>query len=228
MIYFTGDTHGTIDIAKLAQLNTFYHMTTDDYLIILGDVGLYFDNGENDKETRHTLLSMVKGTILWIDGNHENFDCIDALPVMKKFGGMVHQCDERIFHLMRGEIYEIEGHTFFTFGGGNSIDKDFRTPHISWWEREMPNEEEYEHGWDTLNRHHMEVDYILTHTVPSHIARHLTNRILSGEEALQDYLREISVTVKYKKWFFGHWHQDIKIDEFYGFYQTIASLQEIG
>ena len=59
----------------------------------------------------------------------------------------------------------IEGKTFFTFGGGYSIDKPFRKENVSWWPAEMPNTKEYENGLQHLsNRDH--VDYIITHTAP--------------------------------------------------------------
>ena len=39
---------------------------------------------------------------------------------------------DSICHLMRGQVFDIDGKTFFTFGGGNSIDKAWRTPGVSW------------------------------------------------------------------------------------------------
>ena len=52
-------------------------------------------------------------------------------------GGYVHKLRHNLIHLMRGEIYIIEGKTFFTFGGGYSIDKPFRKENVSWWPAEI-------------------------------------------------------------------------------------------
>ena len=49
MIYFTGDTHGGIDMKKLSNKNmrsTCGMPDQDDYLIILGDFGLPFFDGD--------------------------------------------------------------------------------------------------------------------------------------------------------------------------------------
>ena len=53
MILLTGDTHGSIDIHKLANSNRSFRelakqMTRDDYLIILGDFGLVWDGTSID------------------------------------------------------------------------------------------------------------------------------------------------------------------------------------
>lgn len=73
-----------------------------------------------------------------MDGNHENFDLINEYPVEEWCGGKVHiiRCDKegkpKIIHLMRGQVFEIEGKKIFTVGGAYSIDKYMRTPHRSW------------------------------------------------------------------------------------------------
>ena len=67
---------------------------------------------------------------------------------------------------MRGEIYTIEGKTFFTFGGGYSIDQPLRKENVSWRPQEMPSKQEYENGLTHLEKVNNQVDYILTHTAP--------------------------------------------------------------
>ena len=88
---------------------------------------------------------------------------------------------------MRGEIFNIEGLNFFTFGGASShdiqdgilefdnwidkakkLDKQgkymYRVRNLSWWEEELPTEEEMQHGLDILKQHDNKVDYLLTHS----------------------------------------------------------------
>lgn len=65
-------------------------------------------------------------TILFVDGNHENFELLDDYPVSSWHGGKVHFIKESVIHLMRGQIYTIDGLTFFTFGGGYSCDIETR------------------------------------------------------------------------------------------------------
>ena len=114
-------------------------------MIILGDTGICWDDGSHDRWVRKRLQALPV-TILWIDGNHENFNLLERYPVIEWKGGMVHLIATDILHLMRGYCYDITGYRFWVFGGGNSIDKIYRIPEISWWQQEMPNEEEYRRG----------------------------------------------------------------------------------
>ena len=63
-------------------------------------------------------------TTLFVDGNHENFDRLYEYPVEEWHGGKVHKIRPSVIHLMRGQIFEIEGKSIFTFGGASSHDID--------------------------------------------------------------------------------------------------------
>lgn len=83
-IFVTGDLHGQIDIRKLNKRNFPIQdeLTKEDYLIIVGDFGLvWHDTKEEQYWTKW--LSTRNFTTLFIDGNHENFDRLDAYPVEK-------------------------------------------------------------------------------------------------------------------------------------------------
>lgn len=56
-------------------------------------------------------------TTLWIDGNHENFDLLKKQKITKWHGGNIQRIQPSVIHLMRGQIYELEGLKIFTFGG---------------------------------------------------------------------------------------------------------------
>jgi len=136
------------------------------------------------------------------------------MPTESMFGGTVGKISDSIFHLKRGEIYTIEGKTFFTFGGASSIDKLSRTVGFSWWPEEIPSNAETRYGLDNLMKNNWDVDYILTHTCPQRIFD-----LLGGEFA---YKREIDYTrmflnyvdenTEFKKWYFGHFHDEKVID----------------
>lgn len=225
--YIAGDIHGALEIEKVLDFieleSCIRTLTEDDYLILLGDVGLCWDDGIKDAFVRKKLEELPL-TVLWIDGNHENFDIIDSMPVTSWHGGMVQFIGEKIIHLMRGYVYEINGYKFFTFGGGFSVDKMHRQEGISWWEREMPSEDEYDRGKMQLRLHRNKVDFILTHTAPAHVAGQLVDTIYPGEEELQDYLEEIAQITNFKRWYFGHWHKDCVIDKYVGVYDNIIEL----
>ncbi len=161
-------------------------------------------------------------TTLFIDGNHENFTLLNSYPISIWKGGKVHRISNDVIHLMRGQVFEIENKKFFTFGGGNSIDKMHRTENYSWWKDEMPSKTEYDEGLIELEKNNFEVDYVLTHTVPLSIFNKIISekglRAISGEEQLQNYLELVLEKTSFKSWWFGHFHFDMGFDKFFGLY----------
>ena len=103
-------------------------------------------------------------TILFVDGSHENFDLLEQYPVVEYAGGQTHQLAANVYHLMRGQIFSIEGKTFFAFGGGESEEKQFYIEAEKWWPREMPTIQEMEDGVRRLYKMNLQVDYLITHT----------------------------------------------------------------
>ena len=121
MIFVTGDTHGD----WMTRLNSHSFpegvgLTNDDYVIICGDFGLWHDT----KEERHNLewLDNKPFTTLFVCGNHENYDRLYEYPVEEWNGGKIHKIRDSVFHLMRGQVFDIQGKRFFTFGGASSHD----------------------------------------------------------------------------------------------------------
>lgn len=212
MIYITGDTHGSIDIRKLNKSNfDDTHLTKNDFLIICGDFGLVWDNSPEEQFWLNW-LNEKNYTTLFIDGNHENHSLLNSYPVEIWNGGKIHKIRDSVFHLMRGQVFIINNHTFFTMGGAASVDKNWRTPGISWWPEEMPNEGEYTEAIQNLRTYNHEVDYIITHTAPTSIVNQLIPEI-KPPDRLTDFLEDIKKTVKYKHWYFGHFHDDRDIDK---------------
>ena len=95
-----------------------YIRTKDDFVIICGDFGFWDESGE--QKYWRKWLSHKPFTTLWVDGNHENYDLLKTYPVEQWKGGNVQFIAPDIIHLMRGQIFEIEGLRFFTFGGATT------------------------------------------------------------------------------------------------------------
>ena len=222
MIYLAGDTHIPIDIGKLdafdfPQQN---HMTRDDYVIILGDFGLYWK--DNDVFYKwYEWLNQRNFTVLWVDGNHENFDWIATLPKSEWNGGIV-QRDGNIIHLMRGNIYTIEEQTFFIFGGAYSIDKAYRTPGLSWWKAEEYNDKEKDLALSNLAKYDYKVDYVLTHACPYSIKQIMFD--FHDDTRTELFLEEIKSKISYKDWYFGHYHYDKDYEHFHALYYDVRRL----
>lgn len=221
MIYITGDTHGDIDYPKLLKLKE-KKLSYDDYLIICGDAGICW----SIYETRRflSLYNDIGCTILFIDGNHENFDMLNELPLVEYKGALMHQVDEHIFHILRGEILTLEGKTFFCLGGACSIDKMYRTPHISWWPEEEINKHDIDNAIANLEKVNNKVDYVITHCVDT---KTVMKYFYFKRDVCTDQLMFIDKVVDYKHWFFGHYHFDRKInDKKTCLYQDIVEINE--
>ena len=233
MIYITGDCHQDFKRFSTRVFPEQREMSKDDFVIICGDFGGVWNSGRESKEEKHVLdwLESKSFTTLFVDGNHENFDRLYAYPVEEWHGGKVHKIRPSVIHLMRGQVFEIDGKRFFTFGGGRSHDisggllepddPDFRYKkkhldrgtlpyrihHVSWWPEEFPSEEEMEEGRHNLSTHDNVVDFIVTHCCASS-----TQTLLGGSlytpDGLTAYLEEIRQNVKFKRWFFGHYHDN--------------------
>lgn len=231
MIFVTGDTHG--DWRGRLNSEAFPEgksLTKSDFVIICGDFGIWDDS----RRERAALnwLDAQPFTTLVLDGNHENYDILDSLPLKEWNGGLVHFIRSSVIHLTRGQIFTLDGHTFFTFGGASShdisagilepsapdfwkvkkkLDADpyalYRINHISWWSRELPSEDEMATGLKNLKEHNNSVDYILTHSPYTSMLRIMDGgSSIYKPDFLTDYLQQIKQTVDYKQWIFGHMH----------------------
>ena len=216
MIYVTGDIHGYIDIRKLLKNTVTEKMTEDDILIICGDFGLVWDYKRENRKERKWLkwLNKRKWTTVFADGNHENFTRLYSYPVQEWNGGHVHVIRPKVFHLMRGEIFSIEGNTIFVMGGARSHD---RGPAVGdaeqivgkyWWEEEIPSEEEQRYGLENLEKHGNKVDYVITHCLPTQWQDAIKNGKFPPDPA-SEYLQKVYDRITYTRWYCGHYHYDI-------------------
>ena len=229
MIWLTGDTHYHIDMGKLSGKNwpEGKSLKKTDYLIVCGDFGLLWTNEPDKTEIWWTKwLDERSWTTLFVDGNHENHIRLNHLDTKEMFGGKVGVVSDSIFHLKRGEIYEIEGCRFFCFGGAESIDKIFRTPGESWWPEEIPTKAEQDYGLDKLQEYRNEVDFIIAHTCPLHYLKLLDNRYgIKANDTTCKYLDHIRKTVKFKKGYSGHFHINHDFGNWHLLYNNIVELE---
>ncbi|MBQ7955519.1 MAG: metallophosphoesterase [Lachnospiraceae bacterium] len=237
MIYITGDCHGNFERFNIDIFPEQAEMTKSDYVIICGDFGGVWHKGEESKEETRVLdwLECKSYTTLFVDGNHENFDRLYNYPVEEWHGGKVHKIRNSVIHLMRGQVYKIDGKKIFTFGGAQSHDIDdgilemddpdfikkkfeldlfqafYRINHLSWWAQELPSEEEMAEGIKNLASCGNTVDFIVSHCCPTS-----TQALIGGgmftPDILTDYLEKVRRNVHFKKWFFGHYHNNRNVN----------------
>lgn len=237
MIYITGDCHGNFERFNRSIFPEQDEMTKEDYVTICGDFGGVWSRDEESKQETMVLdwLECKSFTTLFVDGNHENFDRLYSYPVEEWQGGKVHKIRPSVIHLMRGQVFTVEGKKIFTFGGARSHDisggilelddpdykrkrrvldkgwKPYRINHLSWWKDELPTEEEMEEGYKNLELHNNTVDFIVSHCCAS-----CTQVLLGGgmyeQDILTNYFEELRHKVNFKKWFFGHYHDNRNVN----------------
>ena len=224
MIYITGDIHGEIDIHKLANWRFPMQktMTRDDFIIICGDFGLVWNGGKTDLYWQKWLENKPF-TTLFVSGNHENFELLEQYPVAEWHGGKVQFIQPHVIHLMRGQVYDINGLKFFTMGGASSHDMWCRTAGISWWPQELPSADEYEEARKNLSAADWKVDVVLTHCGPNSVQDYVGCGGFETDK-LTDFLEDISQRLTWKKWYMGHYHRDEAIGSYRLLYDDIVEL----
>lgn len=213
-VYVTGDIHGELQMRRLGhkRWRQGRQLSKQDFLIVLGDFGILWEDKQLPKEERLLQwLDQRKYTVLFVDGNHENFSRLDTLPTESRFGGTVGVVSSSVYHLRRGEIYNLDGRSFFTFGGASSVDKRYRIPGRSWWAREVPSEEEKVYACTNLEKAQWKVDYILAHTLPEHVVMQVYKVHPTRQEELDPtrrFLDYVVTNTQFNRYYAGHWHDD--------------------
>ncbi len=242
MVYITGDCHADWRKFSNDSFPEQKDMTRDDYVIVCGDFGLW--HGSQTEQWWFRWFSVKNFTLLFVDGNHENFDRLygDEFEVVNYHGGKAHKICDNVYHLMRGYVFELDGKKFFAFGGARSHDiddgildpKDFKTTkelldtynrrtncgemlrinHLSWWAQEMPSDEEMSFGLRTLKANGNKVDFIVSHCCPQRIASVFSDDSYKPDR-LTAYFDIVAETTKFSKWFFGHYHDNVQVTRKY-------------
>lgn len=233
MLYFTGDLHGEYSRYLCLERYTGEKLTGDDFLFVCGDYGfLFYPVGSNEYTEQQRQLNEIEKlpyTTLFCDGNHENFDLLESYPVEVWNGGKVHRIRSNILHLMRGQVYNIDGTKVFSMGGAYSIDKYMRQSGYSWWSQERPNNDEYKEASANLVAAENNVDIIISHTAPREIIYRMGRVPDMHDAELTGFLEWIMYEVSFKKWYFGHWHIDQVItDKVRAIYFDVVRYEEKG
>lgn len=75
----------------------------------------------------------------------------------------------------------------------------------------MPSDTEMAEGRENLRKHDNSVDFIISHCAASSAVALLSQGMFKPD-ALTDCFEEIWQSVKYKKWFFGHYYDNRNIN----------------
>lgn len=218
-IFVTGDTHGGEGykgVSDMSKLNTKNfpiqkELSKRDFVIICGDCGIVFYGDKRDKYWIDW-LNKKSFTTLFVDGNHENFSLLESYEEVDYLGGKAHKIADSVYHLKRGEIYDIDGVKTFVMGGALSSDRCyFKNGEQSWFDEEIPSHEEFNKGIEALERENNHVDLIISHEAPDKVIDGVMPYI--SHNIVSNYLESIRSTTRFSLWCFGHHHFDALFDK---------------
>ena len=181
MITLIGDLHG-----KYEKYHRILSRTEENpYTLQIGDFGFKYDTLKNVDHTKHLILP----------GNHDNYDtCYKYRHFLQDYGYMIN----------------FNNIDFFYYRGANSIDKQYRTIGIDWWD----NEEVKIEGFMKARELYRDIkpEVMITHDCPQDIALQMLKPGQRVYENITSWaLQELYNIHQPKLWFFGHWHQSVKI-----------------
>lgn len=233
-IFVTGDCHGEFSRFTPALFPEGKELARSDYVIVCGDFGLWHDT--YDERAWFDMLEERPFTIVFVDGNHSNFDRLysDEFEEVDFCGGKAHKIRENIYHLERGYVFTIGGKKFFCFGGASSHDmrdgvinkddslsekeaidvatqwymegKQYRINHLSWWKQELPSQEEMDRGIAELTKNDFKVDYIISHCAPQMVASVFSRGVYQADVLTNYFNGLLERGLDFNRWFFGHYH----------------------
>lgn len=208
------------------------------YHIILGDGGFLWPGNHETDIFNYKSLAARPFPVLCVIGNHEPILGMKNIPETDiGIGEAVYQIESKPFvaYLKRGKVYNIEGHKMLVLGGALSIDKAWRKPGISWWEREYWSEQEKQELFKLLETDNS-FDFVISHTGPQRINLKIFKHLMLYSGKFTDEVAELNEKTDHmiscKQWFCGHWHHafyyfDDQLNRGYQYlYKNTALLRE--
>ena len=228
-IYITGDCHG--EFGKIQLLCCEYSTSREDVLVVLGDFGVNYSLSHKDV-ARKEFLAALPITILAVHGNHEARPYeIEGYKEIEWNNGVVYaeETYPNILFAKDGEFYELGNARCVAIGGAYSVDKHYRLmTGLPWFDSEQPSGEIKRHVETRLREEEWQVDYVFSHTCP--LAFEPTDLFLDFisqdkvDKSTEEWLSKIERKLKYKKWYFGHFHGNREYSNAEMLYEAINEL----
>jgi len=221
-ILFSGDFHASSsgEISSITKITLKKRYRSEkysriNYHIILGDGGFMWQGNFVHDMLNNETLRQREFPVLCVIGNHEpilGMNNLSESEIDIGIGEKVLLAYDKPFiaYLKRGKVYNIDGFKFLVLGGALSIDKNNRTPGLTWWEEEYWSEKEKKTLFKLFEKEN-EFDCVLSHTGTDSVNKIILNSInklpwIIDEVALLN--EEICKKIKFKEWFCGHLHMD--------------------
>ncbi len=198
-----GDCHGKCD--------KYLHLAKEaTYSLCVGDVGF-------DYSYYQRLMNPEFGK--FIGGNHDNYTKMPCPSCNGKDKDNCGFCETRGYtfphqsrHFLKDfGVWEVPdfGPIFYVRGAW-SIDKEWRTINVSWWEDEELTYQQCVNAIDAYEK--LRPDFVVTHTVPESMIPAIPFNKMFGDKIYKNRTEQMLENMyqihQPKKWIFGHWHVD--------------------
>lgn len=234
--FLTGDKHGNFqspdDYQKIREFCFRFGTTKEDAMIVLGDHGIHYDEGEHDESCRR-MLGRFPITFIMIRGNHD----MRPKPEWKSeyiendlFSGNFWRDPDydNILYTEEFGWYKFNGKDVYIIGGAYSADKFYRLEMqrigrtgFRWFEDEQLTNAERSTAEEQLFSRTEGPFYIMSHTCPiryepremfiNGVDQNTVDRTM--EIWMDDLLAEIwRRNLRLEAWYCGHWHTDKQDD----------------
>lgn len=235
MLYLTGDTHGeNVERFSFKKNKGLKTLTKDDIFVVLGDTAIGWPDSGNYTKYTMEQLKCKPFTIIFVFGNHDNYDWAETLPQVDVFGGTMRQIvvDDVVYEnryiVDSWTVADLSGYHCLLCAHAKSHDIQhlyreddyegiamakkrgewFRVAHKTWWPQEELDTEAIE---PFIQEHENErFDAILTHDCPGmfcHIAGPDGGMRLKPTSQ-EDYFDSWRERLSYEVWVHGHLHYE--------------------
>jgi len=233
-VMLAGDVHGNreqaiLDVAEAVNMGA-------RILIYAGDFGVGFRLAEDDEgnvydpwsEFVSSLAVAANIDIAFVDGNHENFDYLEThFDAFNR--DFPYEVAKQVWHIPRASVFSIANATFAAMGGAISVDRQWRTPGVSYWAQESISMRDMERFYNNVGDE--PVDVLLTHDGPwtpvahrkdYHTGGNYPNDVIMASVNNREYITELTKDFAPKIHAHGHMHLSYEYD--FSFNTTVFGL----
>lgn len=196
-ILILGDVHGEFQSANKLIRKVCRRHPGITHIVQVGDLGDHWPKSRPRSYTRWNPDTNLP--IHWLDGNHDNHG------ELQKHGKTPNR---KLIYQPRGSVLEIDGYRMMFFGGGTSIDRDYRLKQMSmgsptiWWREETITREEFERALAQEGPIHA----VFSHERPDNFPFDISPLPIDFGRSDRIALGGIWERFRPSFWFFGHYH----------------------
>lgn len=202
-ILVMGDLHGNLGAAL--NMVDFAVNRRVDKIVQVGDFGIW-PGGQSFLVELDRALQKAKLDLHFVPGNHENYDDIEYMEECHERSDDGHvRVMNNVWMIPRGTVWKWEDKTWLGLGGAASIDREWRSPGVSWWPQEIILDSDVDKAIEASKG--LDIDYFVSHDA--------SNRTPWGFQLIPDpdsmecrrKIDRVLDAVKPKVHFHGHMHR---------------------